>query len=86
MKFTIMSKNVNSTTKRKKRKCISLDTKYEIIKKHLKEAKTSDLANEYEKSASTISTIMPSQEKIIKEYEDNCLVNERKRIKISKYP
>ena len=56
----------------KKRKCISLDTRYEI----------SDLANEYEKSASTISTILSSQEKIIKEYEDNCLVNERKRIKI----
>ena len=40
-----MSKNPYSATKRKKRKCISLDTKYEIIQKNLKGVKTSDQAN-----------------------------------------
>ena len=72
------------TQPNKKRTAISLETKYEIIEKSSKGAKTSELAVQFEKSTSTISTILKEKEKIIKEYQNN--KGERKRIKLSQYP
>ena len=69
----------------KKRKPILLETKYEIVNKSINGAKTSELAVEYEKSSSTISTILKEKEKIIKEYEENKTAD-RKRIKLSIFP
>ena len=66
-----MSKLLSVTQTNKKRKAISLETKYEIIEKSSKGVKTSELAEQYEKSTSTISTILKEKEKIIKEYEEN---------------
>ena len=80
-----MSKLLSVTQPNKKRKAISLETKYEIIEKSSKGVKTSELAEQYEKSTSTISTILKEKEKIIKEYEEN-RAGERKRIKLSQYP
>ena len=54
----------------KKRKCISLEVKIEIIKKHKEEnISTSKLAKHYNVNASTISTILSSKEKILERYE-----------------
>ena len=52
-----MSKLLSVTQQNKKRKAISLETKYEIIEKSSKGVKTSELGEQYEKSTSTISTI-----------------------------
>ena len=63
------TKNVKITFSNttKKRTAISLETKYEIIEKSSKGAKTSELAVQFEKSTSTISTILKEKEKIIKD-------------------
>jgi hypothetical protein len=45
-----MSKLLSVTQPNKKRKAISLETKYEIIEKSSKGVKTSELAEQYEKS------------------------------------
>ena len=44
-----MSKLLSVTQPNKKRKAISLETKYEIIEKSSKGVKTSELAEQYEK-------------------------------------
>ena len=69
----------------KKRKAISLDTKYEIIRKAEDGVKTGKLSEEYQLAKSTICTIISQKDKIIEEFEDN-KTRERKRIKMSSYP
>ena len=69
----------------KKRKVISLDTKYEIIRKAEDGVKTGKLGQDYNLAKSTISTILSQKQKIIEEFEDN-RTRDRKRIKMSSYP
>ncbi|RNA10087.1 hypothetical protein BpHYR1_014498 [Brachionus plicatilis] len=65
----------------KKRKCISLEVKIDIIKKHTEQKiTTSKLAKEYNVNASIISTILSSKAKILKHYEKNLAELEKKRI------
>ncbi|RMZ99283.1 tigger transposable element-derived 6 [Brachionus plicatilis] len=70
-----------SNLNQKKRKCISLETKVEIIKKHCEQKiATSILVN-----TSTISTILSSKEKILEHFEKNLCGTEKKRIKLSSF-
>ncbi len=55
----------------RKRKAITLETKYQVISKRAKSEKPSDLMQEYGLASSTISTILKQKEKIIAEYESN---------------
>jgi len=55
----------------RKRKAITLETKYQVISKRAKGEKPSDLMQEYGLASSTISTILKQKEKIIAEYESN---------------
>ncbi|RNA37314.1 hypothetical protein BpHYR1_000081 [Brachionus plicatilis] len=64
--------SVNLTDKlaQKKRKCISLETKIEIIKKHCdQKITTTTLSKEYGVNTSTISTVLSSKAKILEHYE-----------------
>ncbi|RNA01164.1 hypothetical protein BpHYR1_027771 [Brachionus plicatilis] len=73
-----------SNLNQKKRKCISLETKVEIIKKHCEQKiATSILSKEYSVNTSTISTILSSKEKILEHFEKNLCGTEKKRIKLS---
>ena len=69
----------------KKWKAISLDTKYEIIRKAEDGVKTGKLSEKYQLAKSTICTIISQKDKIIEEFEDN-KTRERKRITMSSYP
>ncbi|RNA34951.1 hypothetical protein BpHYR1_021030 [Brachionus plicatilis] len=66
----------------KKRKCMSLKVKIEIIKKHTEQKiTTSKLAKEYKVNAtSTISTILSSKAKILEHYEKNLAGPEKKLV------
>ncbi|RNA15504.1 hypothetical protein BpHYR1_026274 [Brachionus plicatilis] len=65
----------------KKRKCISLEVKIDIIKEHTEQKiTTSKLAKEYNVNASRISTILSSKAKILEHYEKNLAGPEKKRI------
>ncbi|RNA39971.1 tigger transposable element-derived 4 [Brachionus plicatilis] len=70
----------------KKRKCISLEVKIEIIKKHTEQKiTTSKLAKVYNVNASTISTILSSKAKNLEHYDKNLACPGKKHIKLSSY-
>ncbi|GFT08076.1 hypothetical protein NPIL_187621 [Nephila pilipes] len=52
--------------KKKPKKMISMEAKHEIIAKHKHGVRTIDLANEYGRNTSTISTIIKQKEAIKK--------------------
>ncbi|RNA05552.1 hypothetical protein BpHYR1_030856 [Brachionus plicatilis] len=65
----------------KKRKCMSLEVKIEIINKHTEQKITSPkLAKEYYVNACTISTILSSKTKILEHYKKNLAGPEKKLI------
>ena len=62
----------NHINNKRKRKALSLDTKFEIIEKHNKfNKKTSELAAEYDLPVSKVSTILnkDNQNKILEHFD-----------------
>ena len=55
-----------ASEKKKSKKMISMEVKHEIIEKHERGVRIIDLASEYGRSASTISTIIKQKEAIMK--------------------
>ncbi len=69
----------------KKRKQISLEVKYEAIKKiERKEKNQMEISKELECSKCTVSSWMKDKDTIISNYENN-IEGKRKRIRTSKY-
>ena len=56
--------NLNIIVNKNKRKAIPIETKYEIIQKHLQGVEPKHLAKEYDLASSTLSTIFANKEKI----------------------
>ena len=61
-----MDSNAKDGVKKKPKKSISMEMKHEIIKKHERGVKICKLAAEYDRNASTISTIIKQKEAIKK--------------------
>ena len=55
----------------RKRKQISLDIKFAIIKQHNNCMRPVEIEKLYEYTSSTVSTIIKNKDKIVKEYENN---------------
>ena len=67
----------------RKRKQISLDIKFAIIKQHNDGMRPVDIEKLYEYTSSTVSTIIKNKDKIVKEYENNVAANGAKRNKLT---
>ena len=67
----------------RKRKAITLETKYEVVTKRQKGEKACDLMLEYGLASSTVATIIKNADKIVSEYECNEASNGSKRNKQS---